>query len=151
MLSFLLNPFPLLFQAMRTMSVGANLHAKGWQLVADGLGMLETATAGVDLPQLWSLLETFFGKVNESFKDPPQAGTSGHSSTYHAKRKMMEGMDTSDFTCIYPRFQEEEPGNPSVLCPNSKFLPSKFEFIEPLSFILIFSVCLYRYRGQVHA
>ena len=70
------------------MRVGANLHAKGWQLVADGLGMLEMATAGVDLPQLWSLLETFFGKINKSFEDPPQAGTSGHSSTYHAKRRM---------------------------------------------------------------
>ena len=43
--------------------MGANLHANGCQLVADGLGMLETATAGVDLPQLWSLLETFFGKM----------------------------------------------------------------------------------------
>ena len=93
------------------MRVGANLHAKGWQLVADGLGMLEMATAGVDLPQLWSLLETFFGKIDESFEDPSQAGTSGHTSTYHAKRRMMEGMDTSGFTPIYPSFHEDEPGN----------------------------------------
>ena len=67
------------------MRVGANLHTKGWQLVADSLGMLETATAGVDLPQLWSLLETFFGKINENLEDPPQAGPSGHSSTYCTK------------------------------------------------------------------
>ena len=40
------------------------------------------------------LLETFFGKINESLEDPPQAGPSGHSSTYHAKRKIMEGVDT---------------------------------------------------------
>ena len=93
-----------------TMRVGANLHTKGWQLVADGLGMLETATAGVDLPQLWSLLETFFGKIDESLEDPPQAGPSGHSSTYHAKRKMT-GVDTLGFTPVYPSFQEEEPGN----------------------------------------
>ena len=103
------------------MRVGANLHAKGWQLVADGLGMLEMATAGVDLPQLWSLLETFFRRVNKSFEDPPQTGTSDHSSTYCAKRKMTEGVDTSGFTPIYPSLQEEEPGNPSVLYPYSKF------------------------------
>ena len=86
------------------MRVGANLHAKGWQLVSDGLGMLETATAGVDLPQLWSLLETFFGKIDESLEDPPQAGPSGHSSTYHAKRKMMKGVDTSGFTPCLSQF-----------------------------------------------
>ena len=108
---FLLNPSPLLFQAVRTMRVGANLHAKGWQLVADGLGMLEMATAGVNLPQLWSLLETFFGKIDKSFEDPSQAGARGHSSTYHAKRKMMEGIDTSAFTPIYPSFHEDKPGN----------------------------------------
>ena len=103
--------------------MGANLHAKGWQLVADSLGMLETATAGVDLPQLWSLVETFFGKVDESFENPPQAGPSGHSSTYHAKRKMTEGVDTLGFTPVYPSFQEEEPGNFSILHLNFTFLP----------------------------
>ena len=132
------------------MRVGANLHANRWQLVADGLGMLEMATAGVDLPQLWSLLETFFWKVDESFEDPSQVGTSGHSSTYCAKRKMSEGVDTSGFTPIYPGFQEEEPGNPLILCFDSKFLPPKFEFVQPLLFILIFPSCFHRYRGQVH-
>ena len=113
---------------MKTMRVGANLHAKGWQLMADGLGMLEMATAGVDLPQLWCLLETFFGKIDESFKDPPQAGTSGHSSTYCAKRKMTEGVDTSGFTPIYPSFQEEEPGNFSILHLSFRFF---FFFFHP--------------------
>ena len=103
--------------------MGANLHTKGWQLVADGLGMLETATAGVNLPQLWSLLETFFGKIDESLEDPPQAGPSGHSLTYHAKRKMTEGVDTSGFTPVYPSFQEEEPGNFYIFHLNFKFLP----------------------------
>ena len=102
MLSFLLNPFPLTFQAVRTMRVGANL-----QLVADGLGMLEMATAGVDLPQLWSVLETFFGKVNESFKVPPQGGTSGHSSTYCAKRKMTEGWIHQALLLFIPGFRKK--------------------------------------------
>ena len=143
MFLFLLNPSPLLFQAIRTMRVGANLHAKGWQLVADGLGMLETATAGVDLPQLWSLLETFFGKINKSFEDPPQAETSDHISTYHAKRRMTEGMDTSGFTPIYHSFQEEEPGNFFIFL---SFTKENFLLLPNLNsytychFYLIFSV-----------
>ena len=125
------------------MRVGANLHPKGWQLVADGLGMLETATAGIDVPQLWSLLETFLGKINKSFEDPPQAGTSGHSSTYHAKRRMTGGMDTSGFTPIYPGFQEEEPGNFLSFSVLQKFvfllLPNSNSYIYH-HFYLIFSV-----------
>ena len=134
------------------MRVGANLHAKGWQLVADGLGMLEMATAGVDLPQLWSLLETFFGKIDKSFEDPSQAGTSGHSSTYHAKRRMMEGMDTSGFTPIYPSFHEEEPGNFLYFLVLQKFvfITPKFEFIHLSSFLLNFLwffFSFFRYRS----
>ena len=121
------------------MRVGANLHAKGWQLVADGSGMLEMATAGVDLPQLWSLLDTFFGKINESFEDPPQAGTSGHSSTYHAKRRMMEGMDISGFTPIYPSFQEEEPSYFFIFLSFTKICFFYYSQIQIHTSIIIFT------------
>ena len=47
------------------MKVGASLNAKGWGMISEGLTMLETATAGADIPQLWSLLEAFFGKVDK--------------------------------------------------------------------------------------
>ena len=47
------------------MKVGASLNAKGWGMISEGLTMLETATTGADVPQLWSLLEAFFGKVDD--------------------------------------------------------------------------------------
>ena len=34
-------------------------------MISEGLTMLETATAGADVPQLWSLWEAFFGKVDD--------------------------------------------------------------------------------------
>ena len=48
------------------MKVGASLNAKGWGMISEDLTMLETATAGADVPQLWSLLEAFFGKVDDN-------------------------------------------------------------------------------------
>ena len=47
------------------MRVRANLNAKGWTMISEGLEMLEVATAGADVPSLWELFETFFGKVDE--------------------------------------------------------------------------------------
>ena len=32
------------------MKVGASLNAKGWGMISEGLTMLETATAGADIP-----------------------------------------------------------------------------------------------------
>ena len=39
------------------MKVGVSLNPKGWGMISEGLIMLEKATAGADMPQLWSLLE----------------------------------------------------------------------------------------------
>ena len=75
------------------MKVGASLNAKGWGMISEGLTMLETATTGVDVPQLWSLLEAFFGKVdddNASVASAPLA--TGHPTTFRAaKHKLAEG------------------------------------------------------------
>ena len=55
--------------------------------------MLETATAGADISQLWSLLEAFFGKVNDddgSVTSAPLA--TGQPPTFKAaKHKLTEG------------------------------------------------------------
>ena len=75
------------------MEVGAALNAKGWGMISEGLTMLETATAGADIPQLWCLLESFFGKVEEddiSVASAPSA--TGHLATFRAtKCKLVEG------------------------------------------------------------
>ena len=52
-------------QAIHTMRVGANLNAKGLDYDIRRLEMLKVATAGADVPSLWELFETFFGKVDD--------------------------------------------------------------------------------------
>ena len=95
------------------MKVGASLYAKGWGMISEGLTMLETATAGADIPQLWSLLETFFGKVDDddaSVTSAPSA--TGHPTTFKAaKHKLAEGnVEASSYTEVIPGPTEDEPG-----------------------------------------
>ena len=44
-------------------SKGWILIWRDWALILEGLGHLEVATAGADVPHIWSLFETFFGKL----------------------------------------------------------------------------------------
>ena len=95
------------------MKVGAALNAKGWGMISEGLTMLETATAGADVPQLWSFLESFFGKVDEddiSIASAPSA--TGHPVTFRtAKCKLTEGgVESSSHTEVIPGMNEDEPG-----------------------------------------
>ena len=95
------------------MKVGAALYTKGWGIISEGLTMLETATAGADVPQLWSLLESFFGKVEEddiSVASTPS--TTGHPATFKAtKHKIVEGSaETSSHAEVIPGPNEDEPG-----------------------------------------
>ena len=99
------------------MKVGAALNAKGWGMISKGLIMLETATAGADVPQLWSLLESFFGKVDEddiSIASAPSA--TGHPATFRAtKCKLAEGgVESSFYTEVIPGPNEDEPGMESI-------------------------------------
>ena len=105
--------FHIFFQAVCTIKVGAALNAKGCGMISNGLTMLETATAGADVPQLWSLLELFFGKVDEddiSVVSAPSA--TGHPATFQAaKHKLTEGVvETSSYTEVIPGLNEDEPG-----------------------------------------
>lgn len=61
-------------------------------MIAEGLSMLETTTTGVDLPQSWSLLETFFGKIESDFDVPIPGSSSSHATTYRAAK-----LNVSDF------------------------------------------------------
>ena len=93
------------------------LNAKGWGMISEGLTMLETAIAGADVPQLWSLLESFFGKVEEydiSVASVPSA--TGHPATFRAtKCKLVEGSaETSSHTDVIPGPNEDEPGMESI-------------------------------------
>ena len=99
------------------MKVGASLNAKGSGMISEGLTMLETATARADVPQLWSLLEAFFGKVD----DDDGSGASAPSATGHptifraAKCKLAEGdVKTSSYTEVIPGPNDEEPGMESI-------------------------------------
>ena len=99
------------------MKVGASLNAKGWGMISKGLTMLETATAGADIPQLWSLLEAFFGKVDDddaSVASAPSA--TGHPATFRAaKHKLAEGnVEALSYTEVIPGPNDEEPGMESI-------------------------------------
>ena len=99
------------------MKVGAALNAKGWGMISKGLTMLETATAGADVLQLWSLLESFFGKVEEDDVSVPSApSATGHPATFKAtKCKLVEGRaETSSHTEVIPGPNEDEPGMESI-------------------------------------
>ena len=94
------------------MKVGASLNAKGWGMVSEGLTMLETATAGADVPQLWSLLEAFFGKVDDDDASVASASlATGHPTTFRAaKCKLAEGdVEASSYTEVIPG-PNDEPG-----------------------------------------
>ena len=95
------------------MKVGASLNAKGWGMISEGLTMLETATAGADVPQLWSLLEAFFGKVdNDDVSMTSAPLVTGHPTTFRAaKCKLVEGnVEASSYTEVIPGPTEDEPG-----------------------------------------
>ena len=69
------------------MRVRANLNAKGWTMISEGLEMLEVATAVADVPSLWELFETFFGKVDEDTQSNLSApSASGHAATFHVAK-----------------------------------------------------------------
>ena len=69
------------------MRVRANLNAKGWTMISEDLEMLEVVTAGADVPSLWELFETFFGKVDEDTQSNLSApSASGHTATFHAAK-----------------------------------------------------------------
>ena len=94
-------------------TVGASLNAKGLGMISEGLTMLETATAGADIPQLWSLLEAFFGKVDDDDTSVTSApSVTGHPTTFRAaKHKLAEGnVKASSYTEVIPGPTEEEPG-----------------------------------------
>ena len=96
------------------MKVGASLNAKGWGMISEGLTMLETATAGADVPQLWSLLEAFFGKVGDDDASVTSApSVTGHPTTFRAaKHKLAEGnVEASSYTEVIPG---DEPGTESI-------------------------------------
>ena len=84
------------------MRVRANLNAKGWTMISEGLEMLKVANAGADVPSLWELFETFFGKVDEDTQSNLSApSTSGHTATFHAAKKRLI-LYGEDFTKICP-------------------------------------------------
>ena len=108
-----ISPFDLIYflQAVHTMRVRANLNAKGWTMISEGLEMLEVVTAGADVPSLWELFETFFGKVDEDTQSNLSApSTSGHAATFHAAKWKADTVG-EDFTKICPAPRDEEPGN----------------------------------------
>ena len=86
------------------MKVGASLNAKGWGMISEGLTMLETATAGADIPQLWSLLEAFFGNVDDDASVVSAPSATGHPTTFRAaKHKLAEGdVKASFYTEVIP-------------------------------------------------
>ena len=96
------------------------MNAKGWgmiSVISEGLTMLETATAGADVPQLWSLLEAFFGKVDDNDASITSApSVTGHPTTFKAaKCKLAEGnVETSSYTEVIPGPTEDEPGTESI-------------------------------------
>ena len=93
------------------MRVGANLNAKGWTMISEGLEMLKVVTAGADVPSLWELFETFFGKVDDDTQSNLSApSTSGHAATFWAAKQKAD-TDGEDFTKICPTPRDEEPGN----------------------------------------
>ena len=99
------------------MKVGASLNAKGWGMISEGLTMLETATAGADMPQLWSLLEAFFGKVDDNDASVASAPlATGHPTTFRAaKHKFVEGdVEASSYTEVIPGPNDKEPGMESI-------------------------------------
>ena len=99
------------------MKVGASLNAKGWGMISEGLTMLETATAGAIVPQLWSLLEAFFGKVdNDDASVTSAPSVTGHPTTFRAaKHKLVEGnVEVLSYTEVIPGPTEDEPGTESI-------------------------------------
>ena len=93
------------------MKVGASLNAKGWGM------MLETATAEADVSQLWSLLEAFFGKVDDDDASVTSVPLpTGHPTTFKAaKCKLTEGgVEASSYTEVIPSPTEDEPGMESI-------------------------------------
>ena len=53
------------------MRVGANLNAKGWTMISEGLEMLKVATAGADVPSLWEpSLEKLMMTLRVTFQLP---------------------------------------------------------------------------------
>lgn len=93
------------------MRVGATLNAKGWSIISKGLGIMETATVGADIPQLWVLFETFFGKIDDDLSTPSAPSVTGNPSTFRAtKWHQTEGdIEVSSYTQIIPGPTEEEP------------------------------------------
>ena len=99
------------------MKVGASLNAKGCGMISEGLTMLETATAGANIPQLWSLLEAFFGKVDDDDASMTSApSVTGHPTTFRAaKHKLVEGnVEASSYIEVIPGPTEDEPGTESI-------------------------------------
>ena len=99
------------------MKVGASLNAKSWGMISEGLTMLETATAGADIPQPWSLLEAFFGKVdNDDASMTSAPSVTGHPTSFRAaKCKLAEGnVEASSYTEVIPGPTEDEPGTESI-------------------------------------
>ena len=94
------------------MRVGATLNAIGWSMISEDLGMMETATAGTDVPKLWVLFETFFGKVDDEISVASVPSTTGHPSTFRAAKwhQIGGGANISSYTQIVPGPTDDEPG-----------------------------------------
>ena len=91
-------------------------QCESWALISEGLSTLEVATAGADVPQLWTHFETFFGKVDDDL-DETLSHISITSATFRAAHKHKAedpNMDTVEYDSVYPTVNEEEPGNPSL-------------------------------------
>ena len=100
------------------MRVGTTLNSKGWvMMISEGLRMLETATAGVNVPQLWVLFESFFGKIDDNISVTSTPSATGHPTTFcAAKCKMAEGgIEASNYKQVVPGPNDDEPGTNLIL------------------------------------
>ena len=108
-----ISPFDLIYcmQGVHTMRVRANLNAKGWTMILEGLELLKVVTAAADVPSLWELFKTFFRKVDDDTQSNLSApSTSGHTATFQAAKWKADTVG-EDFTKICPTPRDEEPGN----------------------------------------
>ena len=107
-------------------------------MVSEGLGMMETATAGADVSQLWFLFETFFGKVDDEISVASAPSTTGHPTTFRAAKWCQSegGANISSYTQLIPGSAEDEP--------DMNMISYSFHIVSHLTTILVlFKICLY--------
>ena len=88
-------------------------------------------TAGADVPQLWVLFETFFGKIDDNISVASTPLTTGHSITFRAAKRCQSegGTKVSSYTQIIPGSVEDEPGMDTIL--------NLFHIVSHLTTILV--------------